>query len=160
MGAFCSIVTSLLYKAFFVMSQRRSRMYSIVFFRAQQQCDLKLCKSLSFFRKLLSWVLFCAQQWQKSPNIDEYTQSSGTGGIHRWWQSMMIKKNAAAAAAAAVVRSIARRYHEIIRKPNLHEGKYSLEKKNTNQNKFLFWMMNLRSLNKFVGFLVDQTIFK
>ena len=82
MGALCSIVTSLLYKAFFVMSQRR-RMYSIVFFRAQQQCDLKLCKSLSFFKKFLSLVLFCAQQWHKSPNIDKYTQSSGTGGKHR-----------------------------------------------------------------------------
>ena len=79
-----------------------------------------------FLQKALSWVLFCAQQWQKSPNIDEYTQSSGTGGIHRWWWlSMMIKKMLLPLLLAAPA---ARPNHDIIRKPNWHEGKYILKK--------------------------------
>ena len=100
--------------------------HSIVFFcAAQQQCDLKLCKLLSFFRKLFSWVLFCAQQWQKSPNIDEYTQSSGTGGIHTSMM-MMIKKMLLLPLLLAA--PAARPNHDIIQKPNRHEGKYNLKK--------------------------------
>ena len=63
---------------------------------------------------------------------------------------MMIKKMLLLLLAAAV-RSIARLYHEIIRKPNLHEGKYSLEKKTRVEGIFIL-ADNVEKLKEIRGF--------